>query len=75
MFLFVSGDHICAPQRDTDMVYPYKALLQIWVKRFYDYLEYELSHTPVSWRGFLLFMFFIFPDSGLSVLTVLHFYS
>ena len=26
MFLLASGRHICAPQRDTNMVSPYKAL-------------------------------------------------
>ena len=51
IFLLVSGGHICVPQRDTNMASPYKALL-IWVKRFSEYLAYELSHTPDSWRGF-----------------------
>ena len=52
MFLLVSGGHICAPERDTNMASPYKAL-QIWVKRFSEYLAYELLHRPDSWQGFL----------------------
>ena len=52
MFLLVSGGHICAPERDTNMASPYKAL-KIWVKRFSEYLAYELLHRPDSWQGFL----------------------
>ena len=52
MFLLVSGGHICAPERDTNMASPYKAL-QIWVKRFSEYLAYELLHRPDSWQDFL----------------------
>ena len=52
MFLLVSGGHICAPERDTNMASPYKAL-QIWVKRFSKYLAYERLHRPDSWQGFL----------------------
>ena len=48
----VSGGYICAPQRDTDMAPPHKALW-IWVKRFSEYLAFVKSHRPDSWRGFL----------------------
>ena len=51
MFLKVSGGQICAPQRDIIMASPYKAL-SIWVKRFSEYLAYELRHgesLPVDW--------------------------
>ena len=41
---------------------------------FSEYLAYELSNRPDSWRGFFTFIFFHFPDSELSVLTGLHFY-
>ena len=51
-FLLVSGGHICAPQLYTKMAFLYKAL-QIWVKHFFKYLAYELSHRPDSWQGFL----------------------
>ena len=73
MFLLVSGGHICAPQRDINIASPYKAL-SIWVKRFSEYLAYELRHRPDSWRGFLYIYLLSFPRSGLSVLTGLHFY-
>ena len=44
------------------------------VKRFSEYLAYELSHSPVSWQGFLNIYLLLFPRiSGLSVLTGLHF--
>ena len=66
IFLLVSGGHICAPQRDTKMASPYKAL-QIWVKRFSKYLPYKISHRPDSWRSlwhiYLLLIYFL--DSGL----------
>ena len=47
MFLLVSGGHICAPQMDTNIASLDKAL-QIWVKRFSEYLAYEISHKPDS---------------------------
>ena len=59
MFLLVSGGHICAPQSDTNMASPYKAL-EKWVKRFSEYFAYELPHRPDSWQGFL----FIYLLSG-----------
>ena len=52
MFLLVSGGHICAPERNTNMAFPYKAL-KIWIKRFSKYLEYEIVHRPDYWQGFL----------------------
>ena len=52
MFLLVSGGHISALQRDTNMVSPYKAS-EIWVKRFSEYLAYEISHRLDSWPGLL----------------------
>ena len=60
MFLLVSGGHICAPERDTNMASPYKAL-QIWVKRFSEYLAYEQWHRPDSWQGFLNIYLLSFP--------------
>ena len=73
MFLLVSGGHICAPERDTNMASPYKAL-QIWVKRFSEYLARMKYRTDSdSWRGFLYIYLLSFPDSGLSVLNGLHF--
>jgi len=73
MLLLVSGGHICAPQRDTNIAFPYKAL-QIWIKRFSKYLAYELSQRLDSWPGFLYIYLHSFPDSGLSVFTGLHVY-
>ena len=52
MFLLVSGGHICVFQRNTNMASLDKAL-QIWVKLFSEYLAYEISHKPDSWRSFL----------------------
>ena len=60
MFLLVSGGHIRAPQRDTNMASPYEAL-SIWVKRFSLYLAYEISHRPDSWWGLLLIYLLLFP--------------
>ena len=52
----------------------YKLAFYIWIKRFSEYLAYELSHSPVSWQGFLNIYLLLFPRiSGLSVLTGLHF--
>ena len=59
MFPLVSGSHICAPERETNIASPYKAL-QIWVKRFSEYLAYEPLHRPDSRQGFLLSIFFHF---------------
>ena len=66
MFLLVSGSLISAPEGDTNMVSPYKAL-SIWVKRFSENLAYEILHRPDSWQAFCIFIFFHFPDSRLSV--------
>ena len=72
LFLLVSGGHICAPERDTNVASPYKAL-KIWVKRFPEYLAYELLHRTDSWQGFLNIYFLSFLDSRLSVLKNLIF--
>ena len=72
MFLLVSGGHFCAPERDTNMASPYKAL-KTWVKRFSEYLAYELLHRPDSWQAFCIFIFFHFPDSRLSLLKGFYF--
>ena len=64
MFLKVSGGQICAPQRDIIMASPYKAL-SIWVKRFSEYLAYELRQ--ILGETFCIFIFFHFPDSEHSV--------
>ena len=42
------------------MASPYKAL-QIWVKRFSEYLAYEPLHRPDSWQGFLYVYLLSFP--------------
>ena len=60
MYLLASGGHICAPQRDTNMASPYKAL-EKWVKRFSEYFAYELPHRPDSWQGFLFIYLLPFP--------------
>ena len=60
MYLLASGGHICAPQRDTNMASPYKAL-EKWVKRFSEYLAYELPHRPDSRQGFLFIYLLPFP--------------
>ena len=73
MYLLASGGNICAPQRDTNMASPYKAL-EKWVKRFSECLAYELPHRPDFGKAFCLFISFHFPDSVLSLLTGLHFY-
>ena len=53
----VFGGHICAT---TNMVSPYKAL---WfrVKRFSEYLAYEILYRPDSWQGFLYSYLLSFP--------------
>ena len=60
MFRLVSDGHHCAPRRDTNMASLYKALWN-WVKRFFEFLAYELSHRPDSWRGFLYIYLLSFP--------------
>ena len=60
MFPLVSRGHICAPRRDTNVVSTYKAL-QIWAKRFSEYLAYELCQRPDSWRVFLYVYLLSFP--------------
>ena len=50
MFLMVSFGRICASQSDTNMASLYKTL-QIWAKRFSDYLAYEISYKPNSGRS------------------------
>ena len=60
MFLLVSGSHICAPERNTNMASPYKAL-QIWLKPFPKYLAYDISYRPDSWRYFLYIHLLSFP--------------
>ena len=60
IYLLVSGGHICAPQRDANMASPDKAL-EKWVKRFPEYLAYELPHRPDSWQGFLYIYLLSFP--------------
>ena len=60
MFLLVSGGHIGVPERDSNMAFPYKALL-IWVKRFSEYLAYEILHRPDSWQDFLYTYLLSFP--------------
>ena len=47
----------------TTLAFPYKAL-QIWIKRFSEYLAYELSQRLDSWRGCLYIYLHSFPDSG-----------
>ena len=49
MFLLVSGSHICAPQRDVNI----QSFIIIWVKRFSEYLAYEISYRPGCWWGLL----------------------
>ena len=60
MFLLVSGGHVCVPERDTNMASPYKAL-EIWLKRFSEYLACELLDRPDSWQGFLYIYLLSFP--------------
>ena len=50
---------------------PYKAL-EICVKRFSEYLAYEILHRPDSCQCVCIFIFFHLPDSRLSVLNGLH---
>ena len=52
---------------------PYKAL-EICVKRFSEYLAYEILHRPDSCKCVCIFIFFHLPDSRLSVLNGLHLY-
>ena len=42
------------------MASPYKAS-KIWIKRFSEYLAYEISHRLDSWRGFLYICLLSFP--------------
>ena len=72
MFVLVSG-HICAPHRDTNMASPHKAY-----KFGFDIFP-NISHINyrtdlIHGEAFCIFIFFHFPDSGLSVLIGLHFY-
>ena len=60
MYLLASAGHICAPQSDTNMASPYKAL-EKWVKRFSEYLAYELPHRPDSWQGYFFIYLLSFP--------------
>ena len=53
MFLLVSGGYIGVPERNTNMAFPYKAL-QIWVKRFSEYLASNILHRPDSWQSLYL---------------------
>ena len=48
--------------------------LQIWVKRFSEYLAYELSDRPDSWRGFWYIYLLSSSCSELSALNGFHFY-
>ena len=57
MFLFVSGGHICAPQRDVNI----QSFIIIWVKRFSEYLAYEISYRPGCWWGLLYIYLLSFP--------------
>ena len=68
MFLLVSGGHNCAPERDTNMASPYKALYKIWVNCYSEYLAYELLHRPDSWQGF----FYIYLLSFSQILDLLY---
>ena len=52
MFLFISGGHIGAPKRYTNMASPYKAL-QRCVKRFGKYLRNCGPQRPETWTNFL----------------------
>ena len=60
MYLLASAGHICAPQSDTNMASPYKAL-EKWVKRFSEYLAYELPYRPDSWQGYFFIYLLSFP--------------
>ena len=57
MFLFVSGGHICAPERDVNI----QSFIIIWVKRFSEYLAYEISYRPGCWWGLLYIYLLSFP--------------
>ena len=52
MFLLISGGHIGAPKRYTNMASPYKAL-QRCVKRFGKYLRNCGSQRPETWTNCL----------------------
>ena len=65
MFLLVFGGQICAPQRDTNVVLSYKAII-ILLKILIPSIRHI---AKIPWRGF-----FYFPGSRLSVLNGLHFY-
>ena len=53
MFLLVPAA-ICAPERDTNMASPYKGL-EIWEKRFSEYLAYEIF--ALTWFLARLFVY------------------
>ena len=64
MCLLDSGSDICVPQRDMNMASPYKAL-QVWVKRFSEYLAYEYCTDLILGKTFCISIFFNFPDNFL----------
>ena len=72
-FLLISGSHICAPQRDTNMVSPYKLNEFKW-NIFLNILGMKYCADPILGKAFCTFTFFHFPDFRLSVLNCVHFY-
>ena len=63
MFLLVSGGHICAPQRDTNMSSPFPNI---------SHMKYRTD--LLLGQDFFHVYLLSFPDSELSVLNGLHFY-
>ena len=63
MYLLVSGDHICDPQRDINMASPYKALKNGW-NVFPNISHMNYRTDLILGKDFRLFIFFHFPDSN-----------
>ena len=60
MFLLVSGGHTLYPLKGHYHGVSIKSLINLG-KTFFEYLAYQLSHWPDSWRGFLYIYLLLFP--------------
>ena len=76
MFLLVSDSHICAPQRDTNLGVSIQSLKNLGETFFRISRICIIAQTRFMARltAFFILISFHFPDSGLSLLTGLHFY-
>ena len=59
-FTSIKQMHVSVSFRRPHMVFPYKAL-QIWLKRFSEYLAFQILYRPDSWQAFLYIYLLSFP--------------